>query len=346
MKIMQAASTAILITFVFALLTLGKDLIIPMVLAIFIWYLINILADSIASLQYRQFKLPRAVCFVLALVIIFGSLTLFTNLISSSINNVIRTAPTYEANVEKLLDDGAALLGLEESPQLKELIRKIDLGKILQGLGVTVAGFIGNAGLILIYTLFIFLEQKGFLPKIDSMVKDRAQREKVHKIMDRIYNDTKTYIGIKTFTSLLTGVVSYIIMQSVGLDFALFWALLIFLFNYIPTIGSIVATLFPSLLALVQFPNLAPFFVVAIGVIATQMVVGNIIEPRLMGNTLNLSPLVILLSLGLWGSIWGIPGAILCVPITVLLAIIFSNFEATRPVAVLLSRDGGIRSDS
>ena len=236
-------------------------------------------------------------------------------------------------------------MGLEESPQLNELIHKINFTKILQGLGGTLAGFIGSAGLILIYTLFIFLEQKGFLPKIDNMVTDEKQRKKVRNIMSRIYGDTKTYIGIKTFTSLVTGVISYTIMSIMGLDFALFWALLIFLFNYIPTIGSIVATVFPSLLALVQYPTLVPFFIIAIGVTATQMVVGNILEPRLMGNTLNLSPLVILLSLALWGSIWGIPGAILCVPITVLLAIIFSNFEATRPVAVMLSRDGQIRSE-
>jgi AI-2 transport protein TqsA len=345
MKITHAAATAVIITFIFALLTLGKDLLIPMVLAIFIWYLINILADSIALLQIGKFRLPRVICFILALFVIIGSLTLFTNLVSSSINNVIKTAPTYQANVEKLIDEGATLFGLEESPQLNEIITKIDFSKILQGLGVTLAGFIGNAGLILIYTLFIFLEQKGFLPKIDRMVGDSNQREKVRRIMARIYRDTKTYIGIKTFTSLLTGVVSYAIMKSIGLDFAMFWALLIFLFNYIPTIGSIVATVFPSILALVQYPTAGPFLVIAIGVAATQMVVGNIIEPRLMGNTLNLSPLVILLSLALWGSIWGIPGAILCVPITVLMAIIFSNFEATRPVAVMLSRDGGIRSE-
>ena len=345
MKITQAAATVILITFVFALLVLGKDLLIPMVLAIFIWYLINILADSIASIRIQEFKIPRFICFILALVVIIGSLALFTNLISTSINSVIKTAPTYQANVEKLIDNGAALMGLDESPQIKELIGKIDFSKILQGLGVTLAGFIGNTGLILIYTLFIFLEQKGFLPKIDHMVSDGHQREKVRMIMSRIYDDTKTYIGIKTFTSLVTGVVSYIIMKSVGLDFAVFWALLIFLFNYIPTVGSIVATLFPSLLALVQFTPSAPFLVVVIGVIATQLLVGNILEPRLMGNTLNLSPLVILLSLALWGSIWGIPGAILCVPITVLMAIIFSNFEATRPVAILLSRNGQIRSE-
>jgi predicted PurR-regulated permease PerM len=346
MKSTQTAAVAIIVTFAFAILTLGKDLIIPMVLAIFIWYLINILADSIAMVKIGQFRLPRFVCFLLAMVAIFGSLILFTNLISSSINNVIKTFPSYQQNVEALLERGADIVGLDESPQLAELVRKINFTKIIQGLGLTVAGFIGSAGLILIYTLFIFLEQKCFLPKIDRMMSDENRRTKIKLILQRIYGDTKTYIGIKTLTSLTTGFVSYFIMQTVGLDFAVFWAMLIFLFNYIPTIGSIVATIFPSVLALVQFPTLTPFVVIAIGVTATQMVVGNILEPRLMGNTLNLSPLVILLSLALWGSLWGIPGAILCVPITVLMMIIFSNFEATRPIAVLLSKNGEIRSDS
>jgi predicted PurR-regulated permease PerM len=346
MKSAQAAAIAIIVTFAFAILTLGKDLIIPMVLAIFIWYLINILADSIALLKIGSYHLPRFVCFLLAMVAIFGSLILFTNLISTSINNVIKTFPSYQENVETLLERGADLVGLDESPQLAELVRKIDFTKIIQGLGLTVAGFIGSAGLILIYTLFIFLEQKCFLPKIDRMMSEEQRRAKIRLILQRIYSDTKTYIGIKTLTSLTTGFVSYFIMRAVGLDFAVFWAMLIFLFNYIPTIGSIVATVFPSVLALVQFPTLTPFFVIAIGVTATQMVVGNILEPRLMGNTLNLSPLVILLSLALWGTLWGIPGAILCVPITVLMMIIFSNFEATRPIAVLLSKNGEIRPDS
>ncbi|MFO7726424.1 MAG: AI-2E family transporter [Oceanipulchritudo sp.] len=346
MKLTQAAAVAILITFTFAILTLGKDLIIPMVLAVFIWYLINILADSILQLEYRGYKIPRPIAFILALVIILGALVLFINLISNSVNNVIRTVPSYQQNINKLLDQGAVLLGLEESLQLNQLLHRIDFTRIIQDLGFTLASFIGSAGLILIYTLFIFLEQKGFLPKIDKMAGQEEKRQKVRRILRLIYDDTKTYIGIKTFTSLLTGFVSYWIMRSVGLDFAVFWALVIFLFNYIPTIGSIVATFFPAILSLVQFPTLGPFFVVVIGVTAVQLVVGNIVEPRLMGNTLNLSPLVILLSLGLWGSIWGIPGAILCVPITVLMAIIFSNFEKTRSIAILLSRNGEIRPDT
>jgi predicted PurR-regulated permease PerM len=346
MKIPQAAGIAILVTFTFAILTLGKDLIIPMVLALFIWYLINILADTILLARVRGIGVPRPLAYLLAIVIIVGSLLLVTNLIGNSINNVIRSAPGYQENLNNLLDRGAQLIGLDESPQISQLLHQVNLARTIQNLGLTLAGFIGSAGLIMVYTLFIFLEQKCFLPKIDRMVDSESQRKKVRHILKRIYDDTKTYIGIKTLTSLVTGFVSYWIMRSVDLDFAIFWALLIFLFNYIPTIGSIVATFFPSVLSLVQFPTLGPALVVIIGVTATQIVVGNILEPRMMGNTLNLSPLVILLSLGLWGSIWGIPGAILCVPITVLLAIIFSNFKATRSVAVMLSRDGEIHPDA
>lgn len=346
MRLTQTAAVAILIAFIFGILTIGKDLIIPMVLAIFIWYLINILADSILLIQVRGYGVPRVIAFLLALFIIFGSLTVFTNLISTSVNSVIRAAPSYQVNVESLIDRTAALLGLDESPQLAQMINQVNYTRIIQNLGLTLAGFARSAGLIFIYTLFIFLEQKCFLPKIDRMVADDKQRVKVRKIMKRIYDDTKTYVGVKTFTSLVTGFVSYGIMRSVNLDFAIFWALLIFLFNYIPIIGSIVATIFPSIIALVQFPTLGPVLVVVIGLIATQFIVGNLLEPRLMGNTLNLSPLVILLSLGLWGAVWGIPGAILCVPITVLLTIIFSYFEGTRPVAVLLSKRGEIRADA
>ena len=346
MKLTNAAAVALLVTFVFAILTLGKDLIIPMVLAVFIWYLINIVAEGISRIQVRGLALPHGLAFVLALVVMVGVLTLFANLISRSINNVLGKAPDYQENLESLLDRSATWMGLDESPQLNQLIHEVDFTGIVQDLGFTLAGFLGSTGLILVYTLFIFLEQKRFLPKIDRMMENPRQREKVRRILRRIYDDTKTYIGIKTLTSLLTGVVSYLIMSTVGLDFALFWAMLIFLFNYIPTIGSIVATFFPSILALVQFPSLGPFLIIVLGVSATQVLVGNILEPRLMGNTLNLSPLVILLSLGLWGTLWGIPGAILCVPITVLMTIIFSNFEGTRAFAVLLSRDGETRTET
>ena len=132
-------------------------------------------------------------------------------------------------------------------------------------------------------------------------------------------------------------------MRFVGLDFAEFWALLVFILNFIPTIGSIVATALPGLLGLVQFESWKPVLILLIGITAIQQSLGNFIEPNLMGITLNLSPLVVVMSLLLWGMLWGIVGMFLCVPITVILVIILGNFPSTQWVAVLLSKDGRIR---
>lgn len=344
MQVIQAAAVGILIALIFAVLILAKNLIIPMVLAVFIWYLINILRDGIGKIRFGNLRIPQPLAFTLALVTTLGVGVILINLIALSVNEVVRAAPSYQRNIDNLLFDIGEWLRLETAPQLSQLWGDFQLTRIVQTLAGTAASFLGSTGLILIYILFLFLEQKFFRPKMERLFESPKQQKAVRTILNQIYADTRTYLGIKTLTSISTGVISYIIMRSIGLDFALFWGLLIFLLNYIPTVGSIVATVFPSMLALVQFPTLGPFFGVLFGVGAVQVMVGNIIEPRLMGNTLNLSPLVILLSLGLWGSIWGIPGAILCVPFTVLLTIIFSRFPSTRFVAVLLSREGTVKT--
>lgn len=128
----------------------------------------------------------------------------------------------------------------------------------------------------------------------------------------------------------------------IGVDFAIFWAFLIFLLNYIPTIGSLIATAFPAVLTLVQFETFTPFIIVLVAITGIQMVVGNFIEPKMMGNSLKISSLVVLLSLAFWGAIWGVTGMFLCVPITVILMIIFAQFPTSRPIAILLSDDGDI----
>ena len=115
-----------------------------------------------------------------------------------------------------------------------------------------------------------------------------------------------------------------------------------FLLNYIPTIGSLVGTVFPAIFSLIQFGEFTPFLIVLFSVGAVQLVVGNLIEPKLFGKSLNLSPLVTILSLALWGQIWGVTGMILSVPITVILVIVFSQFEKTRPIAIMLSENGEI----
>src|SRR5690606_28414174 len=146
---------------------------------------------------------------------------------------------------------------------------------------------------------------------------------------------------IKFLASAATGLLSYILLRALGINFAEIWALLIFIFNFIPTIGSIVATLFPSLMALAQSNDgFGLFFAVLLGITAIQILIGNVLEPRIVGQSLNLSPVVILFNLALWGAIWGIPGMFLCVPLLIITTIVLAHFPKTRPIAILLSSDG------
>ena len=195
------------------------------------------------------------------------------------------------------------------------------------------------------YTGFLFAEQRVMMKKIKALAGDPVKAEKMYRIIVEISSRIQNYIWIKTAVSVATGVLSYIIMKLVGVDFAAAWALLIFMLNYIPNIGSILGVAMPALLTLMQFDTLTPFFIITFGLGAVQFAIGNLVEPALMGKTLNLSPFIIILSLTFWGLLWGIPGMFLSVPITVMFAIICSRFRPTRGLAIVLSGDGNVTSD-
>ena len=160
--------------------------------------------------------------------------------------------------------------------------------------------------------------------------------------MKQINHSVSEYIRLKTLVSLLTGGIGLVFLLIMRVEAAFFWAFLIFVLNYIPTIGSLVATAFPAFFSLLQFGELTPFLIILVGLGAVQLLVGNVVEPRIMGKSLNLSPLVTILALVVWGVIWGIVGMLLSVPITVIMVIIFSHFEGTRKAAILLSETGEI----
>lgn len=335
---------AVLIFFAIALalyfMVMARDLLIPLVLALFFWYLISTLTVSFSELSVRGRHLPKNLAFVLALLTIGAVSGFLANLITDNISQVVKAAPTYEENFERVVSSAMEMLDIEERPSVGPLFRDVDLARIVRQSAAALASLVGDAGLTVIYLVFIFVEEKHFRKKMEALFPDPKRRAEMRAILARIEEDTRTYVGLKTLVSLLTAVPSYLIMKYVALDYAEFWAVLIFVLNFIPNIGSLIATLMPSLLALVQYSTYRPFFIVAGGVMAVQLFVANIIEPRIMGNTLNLSPLVIILSLVVWGTLWGIAGMFLCVPIMVILMIILSHFPKTRPVAILLSRDG------
>ena len=331
------ASTTIIVAGIILLLVFGKDLIIPFVLALLVWFVIKGINDALCKINWIKQNLSYNILTLISSAIIVLLLMVFGKMLAANINNIITEIPKYEANVEHWIDDFPFRTELEQWVNLEDVLSQIQFSEIVKSLANAMSSLIGNAVLILIYLIFIILESRRFSDKIAAFAKSSKDPKKYKVLIAKIGDIISEYLGLKIIVSLSTGVLSYIILLIVGVDAALFWAVIIFVFNFIPTIGSIIGTLFPAAFALFQFGSLEAFLYVLIPVGVVQVVIGNFIEPRLMGNSLNISALVVLISLSLWGAIWGITGMLLCVPLTVIIVNVLYQFEGTKRIAKLLS---------
>jgi predicted PurR-regulated permease PerM len=341
MKVLNFTASALFVVLVFYLLIVGEALLLPLVIAIAFWYLINTLAAAFAAIRIGEFKLPFPVCLTASLLTFLFLVWALINFLSGRVQSVLEVAPVYQVNLVNRIEalPFVDLAQFQEMNLMQLLTDWIDIPTYATSVAASFAGILANGGLILIYIGFLFLEQNHFKSKITALAS-KGKEEDVNEILGRIRGDIQKYIGIKMFTSALTGSLSYVVMRLLDVDFAGVWGLLIFLLNFIPTVGSIIATIFPAMIALAQSDGYSLFLFVLLGIGAIQICVGNILEPRLMGSRFNMSPIVILLNLALWGYIWGVPGMFLCVPFLIIITIILSYFPQTRPIAIILSRDG------
>ena len=198
-------------------------------------------------------------------------------------------------------------------------------------------GIFSDAMLTFVYLLFMLLERQSFVPKLMAITpKEKADR--IARLSMRINRQISKYIFLKLVISVLTGILFYLVAIITGLDFALAWGLLATVLNFIPTIGSIIVTAGTIIMAFIQFaPSWLTILYISVLMISIEMIVGNIIDPRLQGVQLNISPLVILVSLAIWGYIWGLPGMFLAVPLTSTLQIFMANIPSLKSVAIILS---------
>jgi AI-2 transport protein TqsA len=343
-RLLTVALTLGIVIATFDVLSKGEHFFVPLVMAVLAVYLVDILSRLIKKIRIAGHAVPNVISVILAFGIIFGLGFVLIEIVSENARHVAAAAPKYQARLQQLQGEIFSRAGIEEPPELRQLVKEIDLRSVFTAVAKQVASLLEDVTLIVIYGLFIMLERRFMPIKIQALFPDPERRKNAIRLIRRIDRDIHTYLGVKTAVSFTSAGLSYILMRIVGLDFAEFWALLIFVLHFIPTIGVIVATLLPTMLAAVQFDDLGPFLVIGIGITAIAQLMGNIVEPNVMGETLNLSPLTVIVSLIVWGSIWGIVGAFLCVPLTVILVIILSNFRATRWFCVLLSKTGEIRS--
>lgn len=328
------------------ILFIGRPILVPAVAAILLVYVIVGMSRLSGYIPFVGKRIPSQVRYILAaLAIAFLTIELFA-LFAANLTAIVARAPEFQDSLLNTLQQGAALIGIE-STLTWETVRREVLGEFnLQGMirtaFVSIAGLLGSLLFVLLNVVFLLMEQRTFERKLGRLSDDPNKTRRLLSVIGDINARVGRYLAVKTMINIALGVISWLIMALMGLEFAVFWAIIIALLNYIPYVGSIVGVTFPVALAVVQFDAVNTVLLLLALLIAAQMLMGNIIEPQVMGNSLNLSPYVILISLTAWSSLWGIAGAIFSVPIAAIMVIVFSEFERTRPIAILLSLNGQI----
>jgi predicted PurR-regulated permease PerM len=317
----------------------------PIFIALFFWYLINSIAHGYNKLINKHNKRwIRWVSLGLSLFTFAALITLLIYGIRTNVESLIDAAPRYQQNLQQLIARIVNLLNIEGAINVKSLMNMINLPKAISYIGGGLANLVTNAGLVIAYIVFLFIEQNNFKHKINIILNKYHKKKKLkyNRIMTRINQKVKKFLSVKTFLSAMGALFSFVFMRYVNLDFATFWAVLMFVMGFIPTFGAIISTVFPSVIALLQFDSLMPFIIVLGGSASAQILFGNILEPKMMGDTLNMSPLLIMIALVFWGTVWGIVGMFLGVPLMVIVTLILAEIKKTEPIAILFSQNGEI----
>jgi AI-2 transport protein TqsA len=306
-------------------------------LALILWFGI----DGFARWMTRKVKAPRALALGLGIVVVLGLSGMVIVLLADSVATVLAQAPLYEQRLNSLISQAYAMTGYSKAaPSLAELIARFNAGALI---GDAIGGLrnaLADAVFVLIYLAFIIAAAGAFPDKLAGIFPDPDKRAAAAKTFNAVRQSIEAYLWVQTIISLIITALTYATLQAIGLDNAIFWALLIFFLNYIPTVGSMIATVLPTVFAMVQFDSILLVAATALGVGFWQFVIGNFVQPRLMGESLNLSAIVVLLALALWSGLWGMAGAFLAAPLTVILMLLCAQFASTRWIGVLLSADG------
>lgn len=328
------------------LLHVGRSIIVPLVVAVVIVYVINGLSRFLDHVPWIGLHIPGWVRNIFSILVILAGLALIVALIVSNVSQVAAVAPRYEDTLLGFAEQVSVFFGFQTEPTWTairdQVLSQIELGALIRTTVSSLSQFVGVSAVVLIYVSFLLVERASFAAKVANLSRDPETLAEVNALIAKVNQRVSRYLALKTFINILLGSVSWVVMSIVGVEFAAFWAVLIGLLNYIPYIGSFIGVTFPVMLSVVQFADFGTVVLILLVLTSVQIMVGNFIEPYVMGNSLNLSPTVILLGLAFWGGLWGVPGAILSVPITASLVIVFASFETTRPIAVLLSARGEV----
>jgi predicted PurR-regulated permease PerM len=331
-----------IIGIVLLLLIYGRPFLLPIVVAFLVFTVFSAAIDKVSRLRLGGLTLPYWLAATAGLVVFAVLLFLLYVVISGEILLIVAEWPRILERVQGLIAGLSEWFGEDLGEAIRATYGEFNIVASIRGL-VSPAGFAITAiVVVLLYVAFMFVERSHFPGKVARLFPDPAREAQIKDVTRQIIKSVHRYLLMKTLLSAGNTLAAYVLMKLIGLEFAETWALLTFFLNYIPKIGSITATVVPSVFALLQFQEWQPVLFVAGGLTLVHMITGEIVEPMVMGRTLNLSSLVIMLALTFWAMVWGIVGTFLAVPLMVVILIICSKVPMLRPVAILLSSDGDL----
>ena len=314
-----------------------RQILAPLALAFFLLAMIDGLARQLAN---RAPFLPAAAALPVALVssVVVAGLVVYA--VATNAAGFAQQLISETTRLNDIIAHVAALFGIKVPPTVSQLVNQLNPVRYMGDVALALQSFASGAVYVLVYLGFLIASRQGFERKADALFPTPRDHQNAIVVFDRIRDSIQRYLWIQTVTGLLIAALSAVLMYSLGLSNALFWSFLILVLSFVPVIGGAIGSVLPPLFALVQFPAIWRAVVLFVGLQLIGFVVGNILQPRMQRDSLNIDPVVVLLSLTLWGALWGLPGMFLSTPLTVTLITVLAQFVGSRWIAILLSGDG------
>ncbi|KHQ52639.1 AI-2E family transporter [Mameliella alba] len=322
------------------LLVQAKFLLISLAIAIMLFSLTSDAINYFQRMRIGSARVSIWIASMLAVLLIATILISASLIILAQANTVVVTILQYADPAQQAVADLVGWMGADVETAVLDWMKSIQLGPYLSSLAGQAGNIASGAVLVTLFVGFMFLERLWFPTKLASLMGDERRARRVERIISSIIHRVNRYLVVKVVISSVTGALVYAVMTFFALDLAMPMAVLTFVLNFIPNIGSIVATVVVALVSYVQTGDAFTGLTVLSIVTVIQFTVGQVLDPLLLGKTLRLSSFGIIASLAFWAAVWGIVGMFLAVPIMVSIMIICSHIPRVRPVAILLSREG------
>lgn len=314
-----------------------RDIIIPLIIAVVLVVLVQALIHAID--RWVPMMPQWLVTFSAAIVIFYIAGAVIYVLVEGT-TQFVHQSPELYTRVDALIARLSRTFELEKPLNLTVLAGDVRMPQLAARVLAAVQGLFSSLMLVLLYFVFLLAERKKVAKKVRLIADTSKQSALILRGLEQISEDIETYVWVQTITGLMLATGSAAIMLAVGLENALFWTFVLFLLSFIPILGVTAGSIAPALFALLQFSTVWQAIIIFAGIQVVAFVVGNLFYPQMQARTQNISPVATLLSLAFWGALWGVPGAFLSVPLTLVLMLICAKFDSTRWVAVLLSNDG------